>query len=202
MAPQKDRGLGSVGDLTWELLHLPCLLRPSGDCRLGGWLVSGSREVPRGWRKEGGRLRLCPADPLARVPPGYLCMPGTAPFPPYGSHWRMVAVPGRPETASSALRRGESKAEWGNYRQPCTSLAQTSSLYSQCGSELCDGKDGAEAVWGDRWGEGQSALTGTATWALQKMQGQLAPLALVQGSEGGLVSFPQRVCGFCRGGHS
>ena len=83
LAPQKDRGLGSVGDLTWELLHLPCLLRPSGDCRLGGWLVSGSREVPRGWRKEGGRLRLCPADPLARVPPGYLCVPGAAPFPPY-----------------------------------------------------------------------------------------------------------------------
>ena len=109
-------------------------------------------------------------------------------------------MPGRPEPASSALRgRGESKAASGNYRQPCTSPAQTSSLYSRCGSELCDGKGRAEAAWGDQWGEGQSAVPGAATWALQKMQGQLAPLALVQGSEGGLVSFPQQVC---RGGHS
>lgn len=51
-------------------------------------------------------------------------------------------------------------------------------------------------------GEGQSAVTGAVTWALQKIQAQLASLDLMQGSEGeGLVSFPQGVCGFYWGGH-
>lgn len=42
---------------------MPCLLKSLRNCRWGGWLVGGDQEVRRGWRKEGGKMGLCPATP-------------------------------------------------------------------------------------------------------------------------------------------
>lgn len=77
----------------------------------------------QGMEEEAGRPGLCP-QPAWRGSHRAACA-FLAPLSPYGSRWRLVAPPGRPETAASALGGGES-----NYRQPCTRPAQTSSLYS------------------------------------------------------------------------
>lgn len=83
--------------------------------------------------------RKCPGDrgrsrealprgpPLARGPPGLLCVAGTVLPSPYGSRWRLVAAPGSPETASSAWGGGREQSRVGNYRQPSTRPVQTSS---------------------------------------------------------------------------
>lgn len=119
-----------------------------------GDMFLGSQEVPKGQRKEGGRMQLCPADPLARVPPGRLCIPGTA-------HSLHMVVSGGWWLCLGDLRllpppwEGEKAELSGNYRQPCTRPAQTSSHYSRPGSAWFSrgmGRAQQRQLGGDEWG--------------------------------------------------
>lgn len=78
--------------------------------------------------------------------------------PPYGSRWRLVAPPGRPETASSALGGGESKAEGVIIDSPAPGRPKPVPSIPGHGSEPLAGESQAEAAWGRSVGEGQSAV--------------------------------------------
>lgn len=149
----------------------------------------GLQEVPRGPRKEGGRLRCCPRTP-GLAPPGPCRCAFLAWFPP--SIWRsrrLVAVPGRPETAPPLWEGGEGKAEGGVIIDRLLQPAQTGSVYSRRGSEEL----GMGGMWLARQlgvCKGKRASCHRPRPWLVMTQDRPAALAGGQGSEGGLLSFP------------
>lgn len=142
-------------------------LRSLGNCRWGRWHVGGSWKCPGdgGGRQGGQDAALQTAWPGShRAVCAFLALL----TPPYGSRWRLVAPPGRPETASSALGGGESKAERVIIDSPAPGRPKPVPSIPGHGSEPLVGQSQAEAAWGRSVGEGQSAVACAATPALQK----------------------------------
>lgn len=190
---------GRVEDLRRELFHPPCPLRPLGECRWAGWRVSGSQEVPRGWRKERGRQRLCPADPPGPGPAGPVCA-SLAPHTPLhmavaGGWWlclgalRLLPLPGE---------GAESRAEWviidspvPGWPKPVPSIPGMTRSRSR---SLGMGRAKQRQLGGGQWGR-DSQLSHVLPLG---SSGEAGPTSFsgspAEGTGGGLVSSPKGVC--------